>query len=39
MWDCGVEFVWVEFVCEDVERVGVFMEVGNIEDGFGMGEI
>jgi hypothetical protein len=34
-----VELARVELVREDVERVGVFTEVGNIEDGLGMGEI
>ena len=26
-------------MCESIERTGVFTEVGNIKDGFGIGQV
>ena len=37
--DGGVEFARVELAREDVEGFGVLAEVGDVEDGFGVGEV
>lgn len=37
MRDGRVELSGVQFVCENVEGLGVFAEVGDVEDGFGVG--
>jgi hypothetical protein len=37
--DCGVKLARVELLGEHVEGVGVVPEVGDVEDGLGVGEV
>lgn len=37
--DGGVEFAWVELAGQDVKGIGIFAEVGDVEDGFGVREV
>lgn len=39
MRDCGAVFAGVEFAGEGVEGRRVSAEVGDVEDGFGVGEV